>query len=417
MGELTRRRFLQVGGCSVLVGGAGCVAPARQPDSSGPGLVTEPGWASFRGDRYNTGYAPGVSDVHAEPSVLWTYEAGDDFWGSPVVGDGRVYAGNADHTLYAVEATSGDLAWTFEADHRIEGTPAFADGTVYVGSYDRHVYALDAATGDTEWERATDGLIRSSPTVVDGDVYIGVGCHNLACQFYVDSPGTSGWVYSLDATTGDLNWRIPAGDEVVSTPVVGPDTVYIGSSDDTLYALDRATGRELWRYETDHMIWSSPALGFGTVYVTDWHSKVYAVDAVAGEEVWTYDSFGTYISGSPAIDEETVYFGHTPPNAPPQTTRTNATIFALARESGEERWTYTTDALEIGSSPAITDEMLYIGGHSQVDEGGTGVYALTKDGDFRWFYEVPERGVGTSPAIVDGVLYFGGADDHLYALE
>jgi len=414
MESLTRRRFLKAAGSSGLVFGAGCSAPTRV---SKPGLRTDRGWSTFRGDRYNTGYAPDAEPIDGDPAVKWTVEAGDDFWGSPVVADGTVYAGNADHILYAVDAESGDREWDFKAGHRIEGTPAVADGTVYFASYDQSIYAVDAATGDLEWELETGGLIRSSPKVVDGQVYIGAGCHNLACQWYGEDVEEDGWVYALDADTGEVNWRVNTGVEVVSTPAVGDDTLYIGCSDGHLYALDRATGDERWRYEATDLIWSSPTLGFGTVFFADWDSKVYAVDARSGEEQWTYRSFGTYISGSTALDEEAVYFGHTPANAPPDPTRTNAEVFSLDRNTGEERWAYMTDALEIGSSPAITDEMLYIGGHSQVDEGGTGIYALTKDGEQRWFFEVTQRGVGTSPAIFDGVLYFGAADNNLYALE
>jgi outer membrane protein assembly factor BamB len=414
MRHLSRRRFLQSTAGSLVVLHAGCSAPSREPDR---GLDTQPGWSTFRGDRYNTGYGENGTDVSEDPAVKWTFKAGDDFWGSPIVAGGRVYAGNGDSSLYAVDAETGDLEWKFRAGHRIEGTPAYADGVVYVGSYDRHVYALDAATGERQWELEMDGLIRSSPKVVDGDVYVGVGCHRLACKWYGDDVSQNGWMYTLDADTGDVNWQFETGTEVVSTPAVGDETIYVGCSDSNLYALDRSTGRERWHYEATDLIWSSPTLAFGTVYFCDWDSKVYAVDAASGEEAWTYNSFGSYISGSTAIDEEAVYFGHTPANAPPDPTRRNAEVFALDRETGEEQWAYLTDALEIGSSPAITDDMLYIGSHSQVDEGGTGIYALTKDGEHRWFFEVKERGVGTSPALLDGVLYFGAADDNLYALE
>lgn len=409
-----RRKFLQAVGGSFLALSAGCSAPSREAE---PSLRTDPGWSSFRGDRYNTGYAKGTANVGSNPSVKWRFKAGDDFWGSPIVADGRVYAGNADTFLYAVDAESGKLVWKFQADHRIESTPAVANGTVYVASYDRSIYAIDATTGELQWEVETDGLIRSSPKIVDGDLYIGAGCHNLACKWYSEGVSENGWVYSLDAETGEVNWRFEPGIEVVSTPAVGQDTVYVGSSNGKLYALDRTDGSERWHYEATDLIWSSPTLAFGTVFFADWDSKVYAVDAQSGAEQWTYRSFGTYISGSTAVDEDSVYFGHTPANAPPDPTRTNAEVFALDRETGEERWAYLTEALEIGSSPAITDDMLYIGAHSQVDEGGTGIYALTKDGAQRWFFEVKERGVGTSPALLDGVLYFGAADDNLYALE
>jgi len=412
MTHTNRRSYLRVAAASVLALGAGCAASS----STGQDVQTEQGWTEFRGDRYNTGYAPGETDVE-QPSVRWTFEAGGGFWGSPVVADSTVYTGCADNYLYAVDAATGEQEWRFEADHRIEGTPQYADGTVFVGSYDRHIYALDAATGEVQWEVETDGLIRGSPTVADGTVYIGVGCHNLACEWYADGTSDTGWLYALDAATGEVDWHRELGTEVVSTPAVGERNLFVGSSDGYLYALDRSSGEQRWRYRTREWIWASPTLAFGTVYVADWDAEVHAVDAATGEQEWSYSSFGSYISGSTAVDEEAVYFGHTPANAPPDPTRSNAEVFAVERTTGDELWTYTTDALEIGSSPVVTDEAVYIGSHSQVDEPGTGVYALSKNGSPRWFFEVTRRGVGTSPALVDGTLYFGAADKRLYALE
>ena len=413
MTRMDRRRFLRTAATTGVAVGAGCTAPRRRQQHS---LRTEPGWAEFRGDRYNTGYVTDGTDVE-NPSVKWTFEAGDDFWGSPVVADGLVFTGSADTHLYAIDAETGEETWSFQANHRIESTPAYADGTVFVGSYDRHIYALDADTGEVVWDVETGGLIRGSPKVVDETVYIGVGCNNLACAWYAEGSDDTGWVYALDAETGDVLWRFERGAEVVSTPAVGNQRLYIGSSDGYFYAIDRSSGEQQWRYRTRDWIWSAPTLAAGTVYFTDWNSKVFALDAATGEEQWTYNSFGAYISGSTAVDEDTVYFGHTPGNAPPDTTRENAEVFALDRDSGEERWTYRTDALEIGSSPLVTEDTIYIGSHSQVDESGTGVYALTKDGARRWFFEVKQRGVGPSPALLDGVLYFGAADDTVYALE
>ncbi|RQG87828.1 hypothetical protein EA462_13240 [Natrarchaeobius halalkaliphilus] len=424
MAEITRRALLQSVPISVA-GLSGCVA---RSDGSHP--VSEPptDWPSFRLDQRNTGYAKGAQEVSDEPSVEWTFETGDDVWGSPVVVDGTVYVGSADNYLYALDASSGEESWRFQTGHRVEGSPAVGDGTVYVGSYDQSIYALDAATGEKRWEYEANGLIRGSPTVTDQAVYIGVGCFNLACEWYAtedseseepadDEPPEVGWIYSLDPETGETNWRYEVGSEAVSTPAVNDGTVYVGSSDEYLYAIDAATGEEKWTYEAADWIWSSPAVAFGTVYVGDFDGNVVAVDESTGEEQWTYNTFGAYLSSSPAVDDDTVYIGVVPANYPQGGERNDAEVVAIDRRNGGERWSFETDVLEIGSSPVVTDERVYIGSHSPVESEPTGVHALTTDGDERWLFEVGERGVGSSPALVDGVLYFGGVDNRVYALE
>ena len=378
-------------------------------------------WPSFRGGRYNTGYTGGASSIGSSPSVKWTYDADGPFWGSPVVANGTVYIGGTDNSLYAIDAETGTEEWTFPARHRIEATPAYSDGTVYVGSYDRHLYAVDAADGAEQWSRSFGGLIRGSPTVWDGSVYVGVGCHNLACAWYADETDVpeNGWIYSLDADSGETNWRYVVGTEVVSTPAVTDELVYVGASDGSLYALRPASGDVEWTYDTRDMIWSSPAVAYGTVFITDWNGNVHAVDAETGEETWLADTAGRYISGSVAVDEDAVYVGHTPYNSLDDPTTNYAKVFRYDRQTGEEDWAFETVALEVGSSPVVTSDRIYVGSHRQTDGGSSavGMHALTTDGDEEWFLEIDGRGVGSSPALVDGTLYFGGTDSTVYAVE
>ncbi|WP_225335362.1 outer membrane protein assembly factor BamB family protein [Halomicrobium urmianum] len=414
-----RRRFLAAVAASAVPLASGCTAPTAEQSDGHPiaDPVTE--WPTFRGSRFNTGYARGVEPTGPEPTVAWTYEASGPFWGSPVVAEDAVFIGGTDGALYALDAETGDRQWAFATDHRVEGAPAYADGTVYVGSYDTRVYAVDAASGEERWNRALGGLIRGSPTVRDDTVFIGVGCHNLACSWYADEADVTqdGWVYALDAASGETRWKYPVGDEVVSTPAVDEGTVYVGASDATMYALAADTGDVEWTYDVNDMIWSSPALAFGTLFFADWNGRVHAVDADSGEEEWTADPLANYISGSVAVDEEGVYVGHTPYNSLDDPQTHYGKMFKFDRRTGAELWSFETTALEIGSSPVVTEERLYFGTHGQTERDGLGVYALSTSGEEEWFLEVGARGVGSSPALIDGTLYFGGTDGSVYAVE
>jgi outer membrane protein assembly factor BamB len=418
MANSNRRQFLASLSTAAVAAAAGCQRPGTVR-SEHP--ISDPitSWPTFRGSRYNTGYTGGPSAIGASPSVNWTYEADGPFWGSPVVADGTVFIGSTDRSLYALDAATGAEQWTFPTQHRIEATPAYDDGTVYVGSYDKHLYAVDAASGSEQWSRAFDGLIRGSPTVWDGSVVVGVGCHNLACAWYADENDVpeNGWIYSLDAATGETEWQYEVGTEVVSSPAITDEFVYIGASDGILYALAPTTGDVAWTYETRDMIWSSPAVAYGTVYITDWNGNVHAVDAETGDQEWLADTAGRYISGSVAVDEAAVYVGHTPYNTLDDPTTNHAKIFRFDRTDGTEEWAFETPALEVGSSPVVTEERLYVGSHRQTDGDNVGVHALTTDGEEEWFMEVGNRGVGSSPALVDGGLYFGGTDATVYAVE
>ena len=414
-----RRRFLAALSTAAVGAAAGCVSPGTVRSGTHP--ITEPvtEWPSFRGDQYNTGYARGGEPTSADPEMVWTFDEADPYWGSPIVVDGTVYVGSVDGSLYALDAATGQRQWAYDTGGRLEATPAYADGVVYIGSYDKGMYAVDAASGEERWTRQLGGLIRGSPTVVDGTVYVGVGCHNLACAWYAEEADVSenGWVYALDGASGDTVWEFPVGNEVVSTPAVDEDTVYIGASDENLYALDVDSGEPVWTYEASDMVWSSPALAFDMVYVADWDGEIHAVDARSGEPVWTASPFAQYISGSVAVDEDAVYVGDTPYNSLDDPTTYFAEMYKFDRQSGDELWRFETTAIEIGSSPVVTEDRIYFGSHGQTEREGVGVYSLTTDGEQEWYIEVGGRGVGSSPALVDGRLYFSGTDGTMYAVE
>lgn len=74
--------------------------------------------------------------------------------GAPVVAEGRVHFGSADHCLYTLDAMGGQLRWKLATGGEITGTPVASGGVVYACSKDRCVYALDAARGTGQARRA-----------------------------------------------------------------------------------------------------------------------------------------------------------------------------------------------------------------------------------------------------------------------
>jgi len=92
---------------------------------------------------------------------------------------GIVYVGSRDHSLYALDASTGELRWSARAADVIDSTPTIDNGVVYVGSHDHRLYALSAQTGEKLWSYTTGGRINSSPSVANGIVYVGSNDHNL----------------------------------------------------------------------------------------------------------------------------------------------------------------------------------------------------------------------------------------------
>src|SRR5262249_19008112 len=66
-------------------------------------------------------------------------------------------------------------------------------------------------------------------------------------------------------TIAGLQWRFVTNGDVISSPAVAGDVLYIGSGDGSLYALDRFTGAKRWSYDAGSSVSSSPAVANGLV--------------------------------------------------------------------------------------------------------------------------------------------------------
>ena len=79
-------------------------------------------------------------------------------------------------------------------------------------------------------------------------------------------------------------------------------------------------------------------------------------------------------------------------------------------DSLELLWKFETGD-EVKSSPAIVDDMVYVG------SADANMYAINlEDGEEAWKYQTPDM-IESAPCVVDGSVYVGCADGFLYALE
>lgn len=115
-------------------------------------------------------------------------------------------------TIGVAEARSLGAAWTFVSnsaggDGDFTGTPVIADGCVYAGSNGGWVFALNADTGELVWQTEVPdgGGINSSVAVENGLVYASVShasrspCNGTECE--------GPYVVAFDQETGALVWQ------------------------------------------------------------------------------------------------------------------------------------------------------------------------------------------------------------------
>src|SRR4029077_6825943 len=89
-----------------------------------------------------------------------------------------------------------------------------------------------------------------------------------------------------------INWQFHTRGQILSSPTVAGDALYVGGGDHSLYALDLGTGALKWKFKTDGRITSSPAGAVPRVCCGSYDGTCYAVDASTGQLKWKFKTGG-----------------------------------------------------------------------------------------------------------------------------
>lgn len=106
-------------------------------------------WPTYRHDAARSGRTK--TKVDSTLLLGWTSNLGGKLT-SPVVAGGRVYLASTDaHTLYALDAATGEALWHATFNARIDSPPTIDRGMVLCGCRDGSVTALRATDGARAW--------------------------------------------------------------------------------------------------------------------------------------------------------------------------------------------------------------------------------------------------------------------------
>src|SRR4051812_7016214 len=222
-------------------------------------LAAHADWPMHRGDPQLSGRS--TMAAPAEPKVAWTFNAGKPVKGAAAIAAKRVFFGDDDGVVHALDLTNGKELWTYKTKGEIEATPLVLDGVVYIGSSDAFLYALNAADGKEKWKYETG-----------------------------------------DKVLGGANWaKNPKGDGV---------WILLGSYDSNLHCVDAATGKKVWIAASDNYINGSPALTqSGLIAFGGCDSYIHVIQLSDGKE-WKQIETDAYIASSVAIGGTMGYVGN-----------------------------------------------------------------------------------------------------------
>jgi outer membrane protein assembly factor BamB len=167
-------------------------------------------WPTFRCNAARSGAT--AAQVSANLKPLWTRAVGDALTG-PTSANGRVFVAG-DLRVVALSAADGSVIWDFVAGGRVDSPPTIYRGLCIFGSADGWVYCLDAATGQLAWRLRAAPYDRrivsyrrlSSHWPVHGCVLVDSGIVYTAAGFHSElDEGIR--VIAANAVTGQLVWQ------------------------------------------------------------------------------------------------------------------------------------------------------------------------------------------------------------------
>jgi len=236
------------------------------------------------------------------------------------------------------------LAWVFsfspqglhagQSTYAFENAPIIVDGVMYTSGWDGWVWALDAKTGQLLWQYKH--AIPFDTSLCCGNVNRGVAVGNG--KVYVCT--LNAHVLALDATTGALVWDVTSGDvrageSLTIAPLLVKDRVVVGSSGGEfgvrghLDAYDMETGERVWRCYT------VPKPG-------EPGSETWPAES----EAWARGGGNCWITGTFDPDTNLLYWGTGNP-APdfdgevrPGDNLHTDSVIAVDADTGEIRWHY-----------------------------------------------------------------------------
>ena len=340
------------------------ISPA--PAFSGEALRALPtsGWLTNGGNLFNQRFSP-LTQINRENVAhlkgVWRARLGGSGVGAkysgeaqPIVYEGVVYIITGADDVFAISVATGEILWKYEANLNPDISTvccgwtsrgvALGDGKVYVGQLNGRLVALDQQTGSIAWstqaERWQEGLtITSAPLYYDGLVVTGfAGAENgirgrlkaydaqdgsLVWTFYtIPGPGEVGhntWPQDNEVWKhgGASVWQTPAADPELgllyfSTGNPGPDFNGSVRAGDNLFsvsmvAVEARTGKYRWHFQqVHHDLWDYDSPNPVILFDVEIDGVMRKAAAEAGKTGWVY--ILDRITGEPllGIDERPV---------------------------------------------------------------------------------------------------------------
>jgi len=258
-----------------------------------------------------------------------------------------------------------DHFWSVPFDSPVSAPPAADDRRVYVPLATGQLVAYEPGRDEPVWsvELATD----TAPIAADGQLYV----------------HAAGALHALDAATGALRWRLPAG-ELAVPPIVRSGWLILALADGGLQAVRGQDGVVLWAQAMRAPLTSPPSIDGNMFAAAFADRRIALIDIATGAPKWerTLGSRpgGITLSGDRifvATDD-----GH---------------FLSLETRDGDLDWPWRLGSRIVGAAAADGDRIYVVALDNIVRAFSRG------SGHVRWSHPIPTRAL-SGPLLIDGLV-------------
>jgi outer membrane protein assembly factor BamB len=181
----------------------------------------------------------------------------------PAIYKDMIAVGTEDGMFFVINKKTQNIIFTYKMNEAIREGAVFDDeGNIYIASYDQNVYSF-TPSGQLRWSFKTSGGMYSS----------------CALWYYKDSlvctiGSKDGQVYTLDANSGKLIWKVAIGP--VSIGAIVGNYIWFSTDDDRLVAISKA-GEIYFNKIFEEIYYSSPLIFDGKVFVANDEDKIFYI--------------------------------------------------------------------------------------------------------------------------------------------
>ena len=238
------------------------------------------------------------------------------------------------------------------ATYSFEAAPIVIDGVMYVSGWDGYVWALDARTGELLWQY--QHAVPLDVPLCCGNVNRGVAVADGKVLF----ASQNGQLIALDATSGRPVWQqtfvdVRAGESATMAPLIVKDLVIVGSSGAEygvrghIDAFDLRTGERRWRR------YNVPRPGEP------------GSDTWGGDEAWARGGGTAWVTGTYDPDLDLVYWGIGNPgpdfdgSVRPGDNLYTSAVIAFDPDDGTLRWHYQFTPHDVWDYDGVNEMILF----------------------------------------------------------